>query len=147
MVRVSKFHDKKPVLKDIQLSYFYGAKIGVLGLNGSGKTSLLKILAGVDENFNGETHIAPGHTVGLLEQEPRLDEEKTVKEIVEEGAQEVVDLMAPLVREQGIGLDVELDRNLKMFFFDPELIHRCLLNLVTNALDACKSEELRRHPP
>ena len=93
MVRVSKFHDKKPVLKDISLSYFYGAKIGVLGLNGSGKTSLLKILAGVDENFNGETHIAPGHTVGLLEQEPRLDEEKTVKEIVEEGAQEVVDLV------------------------------------------------------
>ena len=93
MIGVSKFYNNKPVLKDIYLSYFYGAKIGVLGLNGSGKSSLLKILAGVDKNFNGETVLAPGHTIGLLEQEPLLDETKTVKEIVEEGVKPVVDLL------------------------------------------------------
>ncbi|GAB6097294.1 energy-dependent translational throttle protein EttA [Desulfatiferula olefinivorans] len=93
MIRVSKFYDKKPVLKDISLSYFYGAKIGVLGLNGSGKSSLLRILAGVDKEFNGETILSPGLTVGYLEQEPQLDPEKTVRQVVEEGVQEVVDLM------------------------------------------------------
>lgn len=93
MVGVSKFYDKKPVLKDIYLSYFYGAKIGVLGLNGSGKSSLLRILAGEDKEFNGETVISPGHTVGFLSQEPRLDDTKTVKEIVEQGMQETVDLI------------------------------------------------------
>jgi len=93
MIGVSKYYDKKPILKNIYLSYFYGAKIGVLGLNGSGKSSLLKILAGVDKEFNGETTISPGYTVGLLEQEPILDETKTVKEIVEEGVQEVVDIL------------------------------------------------------
>ena len=93
MIGVSKYYDKKPVLKDIYLSYFYGAKIGVLGLNGSGKSSLLRILAGVDKEFNGETVLAPGHTVGLLEQEPKLDEKKTVLEIVEEGVHEIVDAL------------------------------------------------------
>jgi len=93
MHRVSKFYDKTPIIKDISLSYFYGAKIGVLGLNGSGKSTLLKILAGVDKDFNGETSISPGFTVGYLEQEPKLDETKTVKEIVEEGVQEIVDLL------------------------------------------------------
>ena len=93
MVGVSKYYDKKPILKDIYLSYFYGAKIGVLGLNGSGKSSLLRILAGADKEFNGETVLAPGHTVGLLEQEPKLDNNKTVREIVEEGVQEIVDAM------------------------------------------------------
>jgi energy-dependent translational throttle protein EttA len=93
MIGVSKYYDKKPILKDIYLSYFYGAKIGVLGLNGSGKSSLLKILAGVDKEFNGETAVSPGYTIGLLEQEPRLDDTKTVKEIVEEGVQEVVDVL------------------------------------------------------
>jgi len=93
MIGVSKYYDKKPILKDIYLSYFYGAKIGVLGLNGSGKSSLLKILAGVDKEFNGETTISPGFTVGLLEQEPQLDESKTVREIVEEGVQEIIDVM------------------------------------------------------
>jgi energy-dependent translational throttle protein EttA len=90
MVGVSKYYDKKPILKDIYLSYFYGAKIGVLGLNGSGKSSLLRILAGVDKEFNGETVLAPGHTVGLLEQEPKLDNQKTVRETVEEGVHEIV---------------------------------------------------------
>ena len=93
MIRVSKYYDKKPVLKDISLSYFYGAKIGVLGLNGSGKSSLLRILAGVDKEFNGQTILSPGMTVGFLEQEPQLNQSKTVKEIVEEGVQETVNLM------------------------------------------------------
>ena len=92
MYRVHKFHGKKQVLKDISLSYFYGAKIGVLGLNGSGKSSLLRILAGVDSEFDGETAVTPGHTIGFLEQEPLVDEERTVREIVEEGAQEAIDL-------------------------------------------------------
>ncbi|MFA6899959.1 MAG: energy-dependent translational throttle protein EttA [Desulfurivibrionaceae bacterium] len=94
MVRVAKFYDKKPILKDISLSYFYGAKIGVLGMNGSGKSSLLRILAGVDKEFNGETHISQGLTVGYLEQEPTLEEGRTVLDIVREGAQEAVDLLA-----------------------------------------------------
>ncbi|MBI9089780.1 MAG: energy-dependent translational throttle protein EttA [Desulfobacterium sp.] len=93
MMRVSKFYDKKPVLKDISLSYFYGAKIGVLGLNGSGKSSLLRILAGVDQDYNGETILSKGFTVGYLEQEPLVDSDKTVREIVEQGVQETVDLI------------------------------------------------------
>jgi len=93
MMGVNKFHNQKQVIKDISLSYFYGAKIGVLGLNGSGKSSLLRIMAGKDSDFNGETILSPGHTVGMLDQEPELDENKTVKEIVEEGIQEAVDLM------------------------------------------------------
>ena len=93
MVGVSKFHGQKQVLKDIYLSYFYGAKIGVLGLNGSGKSSLLKILAGVDQDFQGRTDCAPGFTIGYLEQEPLVDETRTVREVVEEGVQEVVDLL------------------------------------------------------
>jgi len=91
MIGVSKFHHQKPVLKDIYLSYFYGAKIGVLGLNGSGKSSLLKILAGVDKEFNGEITLSAGYTIGYLEQEPLVDNEKTVREVVEEGVQEAVD--------------------------------------------------------
>ncbi|GAC1395709.1 MAG: energy-dependent translational throttle protein EttA [Thermoanaerobaculia bacterium] len=93
MIGVSKFYDKKQVLKDIYLSYFYGAKIGVIGLNGSGKSSLLRILAGQEKEFLGETILSAGYTVGFLEQEPRLDESKTVKEIVEQGVQPVIDLL------------------------------------------------------
>jgi ATP-binding cassette ChvD family protein len=92
MIGVSKYYDQKPVLKDISLSYFYGAKIGVLGLNGSGKSSLLRIFAGVDKEFHGRTILSPGHTVGFLEQEPELDDSKTVREIVEEGVREAVEL-------------------------------------------------------
>jgi sulfate-transporting ATPase len=93
MMRVSKFYDKKPVLKDISLSYFYGAKIGVLGLNGSGKSSLLRIMAGVDKEFNGQAVLSAGYTVGFLEQEPQLDENKTVRQVVEEAVQETVNLL------------------------------------------------------
>ncbi|HSV55615.1 MAG TPA: energy-dependent translational throttle protein EttA [Magnetospirillaceae bacterium] len=94
MYRVSRRHGTKQVLKDISLSYFYGAKIGVIGLNGSGKSSLLRILAGVDTEFSGETSVSPGHTIGFLEQEPALQAGKTVREIVQEGVQEIVDLIA-----------------------------------------------------
>ena len=93
MIQVSKYYDQKPVLKDISLSYFYGAKIGVLGLNGSGKTSLLRIMAGKDTEFNGQLILSPGHTVGYLEQEPVLDDTKTVKETVEEAVHTTVELM------------------------------------------------------
>jgi len=93
MVGVSKKHNHKIILKDIYLSYFYGAKIGVLGLNGSGKSTLLKILAGVDEDYNGETVLSEGFTIGYLEQEPNLDPEKTVRQIVEEGVGEVISLL------------------------------------------------------
>src|SRR5207253_9160374 len=93
MVGVGKFYDKKPVIKDIYLSYFYGAKIGVLGLNGSGKSTLLRIIAGRDKEYVGETILSPGYSVGYLEQEPQLDNSKTVREIVEEGPQETVELL------------------------------------------------------
>lgn len=93
MIGVSKFYEKRAVLKDISLSYFYGAKIGVLGLNGSGKSSLLRILAGRDKEFVGETVVAPGYTIDLLEQEPELDNTKTVREIVEEAVSETVNLL------------------------------------------------------
>src|SRR5512135_2320989 len=93
MIGLAKYYDKKPVLQEISLSYFYGAKIGVIGLNGSGKSSLLRILAGSDKEFVGETILSPGYTVGLLEQEPRLDDSRTVREIVEEGVQDTVNLL------------------------------------------------------
>ncbi len=93
MIRVSKRHGQREVLKDISLSYFYGAKIGVLGLNGAGKSSLLKILAGVDPAFDGKTVLAPGYTIGYLEQEPLVNEERTVREVVEEGVRDLVDLV------------------------------------------------------
>ena len=95
MIRVSKRHGQKEVLKDISLSYFYGAKIGVLGLNGAGKSSLLKILAGVDQAFDGKTVLAPGYTIGYLEQEPLAGETRTVREVVEEGVSD----LAAIARE------------------------------------------------
>ena len=98
MIGVSKYYDKRPVLQDISLSYFYGAKIGVLGLNGSGKTSLLRILAGIDKEFVGETIISRGLTVGLLEQEPQLDDSLTVRQVVEEAVAQTIDLLAEFNR-------------------------------------------------
>src|SRR3982074_3449386 len=93
MVGVSKYYDKKAVLKDIYLSYFYGAKIGVIGLNGSGKSSLLRIMAGVDKATNREGVLSAGYTVGFLEQEPLIDDTRTVREVVEEAVQETVNLL------------------------------------------------------
>ncbi|MDD2315790.1 MAG: energy-dependent translational throttle protein EttA [Desulfobacterales bacterium] len=93
MMRVGKLYNRKPVIKDISLSYFYGAKIGVLGLNGSGKSSLLRIMAGVDREFEGQAVLSPGYTIGFLEQEPVLDPDKTVRQIVEEGVQPIMDLI------------------------------------------------------
>ena len=94
MVGVSKIiPPSRQILKDIYLSFYYGAKIGIIGLNGSGKSTLLKIIAGKDKSYNGEVVFSPGYSVGLLEQEPELDNSKTVKEIVQEGIQEIVDIM------------------------------------------------------
>jgi sulfate-transporting ATPase len=93
MVGVSKFYDKRAVLKNIYLSYFYGAKIGVIGLNGSGKSSLLRIMAGVDKEINGEAVLSPGYTVGFLEQEPLIDDSRTVREVVEEAVQDTIKLL------------------------------------------------------
>src|SRR5438105_654805 len=93
MVGVSKYYDKKAVLKDIYLSYFYGAKIGVIGLNGSGKSSLLRIMSGGDKEINGKAVLSPGYTVGYLEQEPLIDESRTVREVVEEAVQGTVNLL------------------------------------------------------
>ncbi len=95
MVGVSKIYPpQKQVLKNIYLSFFYGAKIGIIGLNGSGKSSLLKIIAGIDKQYQGEVVFSPGYSVGYLEQEPKLDPSKTVIEIVREGVQPIVDLLA-----------------------------------------------------
>ena len=93
MVGVGKNYDKRAVLKDIYLSYFYGAKIGVIGLNGSGKSSLLRIMAGIDKEFNGEAVLSPGYTVGYLQQEPLIDDARTVREVVEEAVQGTVNLL------------------------------------------------------
>jgi len=112
MYKVSRSHGMKQVLKDVSLSYFYGAKIGVIGMNGSGKSSLLKILAGLDTDFLGETTLAPGFTIGYLEQEPQLQNGKTVREIVSEGVQEVVDLLAEFdkINESFGDPDVDMDK-------------------------------------
>jgi ATP-binding cassette ChvD family protein len=112
MYRVSRSHGTKQVLKDISLSYFYGAKIGVIGLNGSGKSSLLKILAGIDTDFTGETSCAPGYTIGYLEQEPALTPGKTVRETISEGVQEVIDLLAEFdeVNEAFGDPDADMDK-------------------------------------
>ncbi|GAU09140.1 energy-dependent translational throttle protein EttA [Desulfoplanes formicivorans] len=93
MVRVTKHHDKRPIIEDISLSFFYGAKIGVLGLNGAGKSTLLRIMAGEDQDFGGEIVASPGYSIGYLEQEPRLDPDKNVRQIVEEGVGETVALL------------------------------------------------------
>jgi ATPase subunit of ABC transporter with duplicated ATPase domains len=94
MVGVGKtYPPKKQVLKNIYLSFFYGAKIGIIGLNGSGKSTLLKIIAGEEENFDGEVHFTKEYSIGYLPQEPHLDDSKTVKEIVQEGVQDVVNIL------------------------------------------------------
>jgi energy-dependent translational throttle protein EttA len=113
MVRVSKtFPPQKKVLNNIYLSFFYGAKIGIIGLNGSGKSTLLKIIAGIEGTYDGEVVFSPGYTVGYLEQDPKLDPDKTVKEIVQEGVQEVMDLLAEFeqINEQFADPDADFDK-------------------------------------
>jgi ATP-binding cassette ChvD family protein len=113
MVGVSKtFPPQKKVLNNIYLSFFYGAKIGIIGLNGSGKSTLLKIIAGVEKSFDGEVVFSPGYSVGYLEQEPKLDDTKTVKEIVQEGVQEIVDMLAEYekINEQFAEPDADFDK-------------------------------------
>jgi ATP-binding cassette ChvD family protein len=113
MVRVSKtFPPQKKVLNNIYLSFFYGAKIGIIGLNGSGKSTLLKIIAGVEKTYDGEVVFSPGYTVGYLEQDPKLDPTKTVKEIVQEGVQEIVDMIAEYdrINEQFADPDADFDK-------------------------------------
>ena len=113
MVGVSKtFPPQKRVLNNIYLSFFYGAKIGIIGLNGSGKSTLLKIIAGVDKNYDGNVVFSPGYSVGYLEQEPQLDPDKTVKQIVQEGTQEVVDMLAEYdkINEQFAEPDADFDK-------------------------------------
>jgi len=113
MVGVSKsFAPQKKVLNNIYLSFFYGAKIGIIGLNGSGKSTLLKIIAGVEKNYMGEVVFSPGYSVGYLEQEPKLDPTKTVKEIVQEGVQEIVDMLAEYekINEQFAEPDADFDK-------------------------------------
>jgi len=113
MVGVSKtFPPQKKVLNNIYLSFFYGAKIGIIGLNGSGKSTLLKIIAGVEKSFDGEVVFSPGFSVGYLEQDPKLDPTKTVKEIVQEGVQEIVDMIAEYdkINEQFAEPDADFDK-------------------------------------
>ncbi|MFH0801000.1 MAG: energy-dependent translational throttle protein EttA [bacterium] len=93
MVKVSKLIDKRPIIKDVSLSFFYGAKIGVLGLNGAGKSTLLRVIAGVEKEYNGEVVFSPGYSVGLLEQEPSLDDSLTVRQVVEQGLSETVEVL------------------------------------------------------
>ncbi|MDF9795497.1 sulfate-transporting ATPase [Catalinimonas alkaloidigena] len=126
MSGVSKIYPpQKQVLKNIYLSFYYGAKIGVLGLNGAGKSTLLRIIAGTEKNYQGEVVFSPGYSVGMLEQEPKLDPEKTVKEVVEEGVQEVVDLLKefekvneafadPAVMEDPDGMQKLIDKQAKI---------------------------------
>ncbi len=112
MVGVSKtYPPQKKVLNNIYLSFFYGAKIGIIGLNGSGKSTLLKIIAGVEKSFDGEVVFSPGYSVGYLEQDPKLDPTKTVKEIVQEGVQEIVDMIAEYdkINEQFAEPDADFD--------------------------------------
>jgi ATP-binding cassette ChvD family protein len=138
MVKVSKiFPPQKQVLKDIYLSFFYGAKIGIIGLNGSGKSTLLKIIAGVEKSFQGDVVFSPGYTVGYLEQEPQLDETKTVKEIVMEGVQETVDLLKEFE-------DINNKFGLEEYYSDPDKMEK-LMNrqaVVQDKIDAVNAWDL-----
>ncbi len=130
MVGVSKIYPpQKQVLKNIYLSFFYGAKIGIIGLNGSGKSSLLKIIAGIDKEYQGEVVFSPGYSVGYLEQDPRLDPEKTVIDIVREGVQPVMDMLAEFDRVNEAFADPDAD-------FDALLARQAELQDKLDAADA-----------
>jgi len=152
MVGVSKaFSPQKKVLNNIYLSFFYGAKIGIIGLNGSGKSTLLKIIAGVEKTFDGEVVFSPGYSVGYLEQEPHLDPNKTVKEIVQEGVQEIVDMLAEYERinEQFGEPDADFDKLIARQGELQELLDHTdawnLDNKLERAMDAlrCPPEEAK----
>jgi len=150
MVGVSKtFPPQKKVLNNIYLSFFYGAKIGIIGLNGSGKSTLLKIIAGVEKSFDGEVVFSPGYSVGYLEQDPKLDPTKTVKEIVQEGVQEIVDMIAEYdkINEQFADPDADFDKLIARQGELQELLDHAdawnLDNKLERAMDAlrCPPEE------
>src|SRR5512133_2220307 len=110
MVRVGRIHPpNKQVLRDISLGFYYGAKIGVLGLNGSGKSTLLRIIAGKDDSYTGEVTFSKGYNTGLLEQEPQLDSQKTVRQVVEEAVQPIVDMLAQFDEINNAFADPEAD--------------------------------------
>ena len=138
MVKVSKtYPPQKQVLKDIYLSFYYGAKIGIIGLNGSGKSTVLKIIAGVEKSFQGDVVFSPGYTVGYLEQEPLLDETKTVKEIVMEGVQETVDLLKEFE-------EINNKFGLEEYYSDPDKMDK-LMNrqaIVQDKIDAVNAWDL-----
>ncbi|MBD5170666.1 MAG: energy-dependent translational throttle protein EttA [Bacteroidales bacterium] len=130
MVGVSKIYPpQKQVLKNIYLSFFYGAKIGIIGLNGSGKSSLLKIIAGLDKSYQGEVVFSPGYTVGYLEQEPKLDPDKTVIEVVREGVQPIMDMLAEFEKVNEAFADPDAD-------FDALLARQAELQDKLDAADA-----------
>ena len=148
MVGVSKaFSPQKKVLNNIYLSFFYGAKIGIIGLNGSGKSTLLKIIAGVEKTFDGEVVFSPGYSVGYLEQEPHLDPTKTVKEIVQEGVQQIVDMLAEYERinEQFAEPDADFDKLIARQGELQELLDHAdawnLDNKLERAMDALRCPE------
>ena len=150
MVGVSKaFQANKQVLKDIYLSFFYGAKIGIIGLNGSGKSTLLKIIAGLEKSYQGEVVFSPGYSVGYLAQEPHLDNDKTVKEVVMEGVQNVVDTLAEYEEiNNKFGLPEYYEDPEKMdalFARQAELQDILLLDEPTNHLDAESIDWLEQH--
>ena len=136
MVNVSKIHPpQKQVLKDIYISFYYGAKIGVLGLNGSGKSTLLRIIAGMDKDYIGEIHQSPGYSIGMLEQEPKLDETKTVIEIVREGVQKYVDILC-LDNEKYTAYEVKSSFKIsEVYLKDACLQYYVLKNALTNLED------------
>jgi len=138
LIGVGRVHPpKKQVLKDIYLSFYYGAKIGVLGLNGSGKSSLLKIIGGVDKDYIGEVTMSKGYSVGLLEQEPQLDHQKTVKEVIEEGRHEVIALLH----------DYEAVSNQLGEPMDPEAMEKLLekQSMLQEKIEAVDGWELENH--
>ncbi len=138
MVGVSKaFQANKQVLKDIYLSFFYGAKIGIIGLNGSGKSTLMKIIAGLEKSYQGEVVFSPGYSVGYLAQEPHLDDEKTVKEVVMEGVQSIVDTLAEYEEiNNKFGLPEYYEDSEKM---DALFARQAELQDIIDATDAWKS--------
>jgi energy-coupling factor transporter ATP-binding protein EcfA2 len=147
MERVSKIiPPSRQILKNIYLSFFYGAKIGVLGLNGSGKSTLLRVIAGIDKNINGDVVFSPGYTVGMLEQEPTLDPTKTVRQIVEEGVQEIVDLLKEFdtINEAFGDPDADFD---KLLAVKPITAVTCCIKLIFGDTDPGRSVKLIEGEP